>query len=147
MKVAFPHLVRISLVAILAIGGQVSVCNLVSVVGIDAHHHACSHDHDHPHHHGDDHSHSTDLCFESASETHDNERVPCPESCEVELADTLLPENFQTPPCPVVELILEWAAAPGALLTEPLVDRSTAVGKPPGPDPWDDRVFTGRFLV
>lgn len=140
---------RISLLAILAVGGHTSVCNLVSLVGIEAHHHACSHDHehDHPHHHGEDGGHLLDLCFESASESHNEEEVPCPETCEVELAETVISEALQAPECPVSDFLLEWTTAPGSWLPEQQIDRLLSAGEPPGPIPLSDRVFTGRFLV
>ena len=125
--------VRISLLAILAIGGQASVCSVASLIGIDAHHH------DHP-------AESSRVCV-AASDCHDEDRVPCPEECDIELAEVLQPDLLETPSCPMSDRAPKWITGGFVFLPQVSSTKLISTGDPPEASVSTGRAFTGRFLV
>lgn len=137
------------LFALLAAGGKVTLCEALSIVGLEVHHHAyhgagepsthpgpfCSsfqerggHDHDHHDHHHDE--------------------VPCPDSCEIQLSEAPAPVLLKVPAAsetyllPFLLEVLLASEVPGTLF------RAFDVLEPPDQvAPFTDPTFTGRFLV
>jgi len=127
------------LFALLTVGGKTTLCDVLSVVGLEGHHHPCE----------DDRS-AAPLCFETHDHDHDHghDEVPCPESCEIQLSEAPAPILLKVPalaetfslPC-LLEVLLA-ASRPGECL------RSVEKLEPPDHAvSLIDPTFTGRFLV
>jgi len=125
------------LFALLTVGGKTTLCDVLSVVGLAAHHHPCA----------DDRS-AAPLCFETPHPDHGHDEVPCPESCEIQLSEAPAPILLKVPalaetfslPC-LLEVLLA-ASRPGECL------RSVEKLEPPDHAvSLIDPTFTGRFLV
>jgi len=123
------------LFALLTVGGKTTLCDVLSVVGLEGHHHPCE----------DDRS-AAPLCFETHD--HGHGEVPCPESCEIQLSEAPAPILLKIPalaetfslPC-LLEVLLA-ASRPGECL------RSVEKLEPPDHAvSLTDPTFTGRFLV
>jgi len=127
------------LFALLTVGGKTTLCDVLSVVGLEGHHHPCE----------DDRS-AAPLCFKTHDHDHDHGHgeVPCPESCEIQLSEAPAPILLKIPalaetfslPC-LLEVLLA-ASRPGECL------RSVEKLEPPDHAvSLIDPTFTGRFLV
>ena len=135
------------LFALLGAGGKTTFCAVLSVIGLEAHHHF--------HHRAGVAEHAGPFCLDSHGEEeldqkhdHDHTPVPCPESCEIPLADITTPSALK-----LTALIESCLSAhpygPAAVaLSPPSVVESRAFGDPPdhGP-PLSAPLFTGRFLI
>ncbi|NLT72066.1 MAG: hypothetical protein GXX91_15425 [Verrucomicrobiaceae bacterium] len=134
------------LFALLAAGGRTTLCEVFSAVGMESHHHA---------HEGAPEGGST-LCLETHDHDHapghapepGHEDVPCPESCEIPLAEATAPVLLKVP------TLAETFVLPSllrAMLAAPVPDEFfDAVATHEPPDRADSLVapiFTGRFLV
>jgi len=144
------------ILATLAPGTGVTICEAANHFGLDVHHHAdrgpvaCvgGHHHEqeeHGHTHGHDHGHE-----HSPSPSEDDcEHIPCSESCFSDLSEAPLPkgEAIPQPPTPVSDLPAIHSAEPD--LPAALRSRLDRLHlQPPDRLPaLKSRSFTGRFLI
>ncbi len=134
------------LFALLAAGGRTTLCEVLSAVGMESHHHShegapdgagslclATHDHDHAPDHAPEPAH---------------EDVPCPESCEIPLAEAPAPVLLKVPTlaetCVLPSLLRAMLAAP---TPHELFDDVAKREPPDRADSLVDPIFTGRFLV
>lgn len=126
------------LFALLAAGGRTTLCEVLSVVGMESHHHS----------HEAVHEDADSLCLESHDHEHQHEEVPCPESCEIQLAEAPAPVLLKVPTVSET-LVLPFLLQ--AMLAAPVPgDLFGTVEKLEPPDhavSLIDLIFTGRFLV
>lgn len=121
------------LFALLAVGGKATLCDVLSVVGLDGHHHP----------HG-----SEVICLESHDHEHGHEEEPCPESCGFQLSEAPAPALLKVPAMSetyLLPFLLEVVLAAEAPATP-----FEAVDMLEPPDLaalLTDPTFTGRFLV
>ncbi|HQW29432.1 MAG: hypothetical protein KA152_14405 [Verrucomicrobiales bacterium] len=129
------------LFALLAAGGNATLCQVLSLVGIEAHHHVVCED-DGPVHPGP-------VCAETHDDhSEEHEKAPCPESCGIQLTDATAPILVKRP------AISETIFLPFLLDVALAVDLpTTCLGAGEMLEPPDhgaslaDPTFTGRFLV
>src|SRR5690606_1686573 len=130
------------LFALLGAGGNATFCAVLSVVGLEAHHH--------PSHGGNGTDHAGPFCLHSHEEEdceHRGETTPCPESCELRLSEALTPGLVKVPALAAAILAPAAFEIPVAAVAASVHDRAAA------PDPPDRRPllsappFTGRFLI
>jgi hypothetical protein len=131
------------LFALLGAGGKTTFCAVLSVIGLEAHHHA--------HHEDDETVHAGPFCLDAhGEEDHDHEHapVPCPESCEIQLADGTAPSPVKLPALVEACLPALHPSIPALSLSPSSVDDSGKIPDPPddGP-PLSAPSFTGRFLI
>lgn len=141
VRKAIQLLVLPLLFALLAAGGNATLCEVLSIVGLEVHHHAG--------HGDDDRDHAGSFCLEThEGHYHEHDQVPCPPSCGIQLPEAPAPALLKVP------------AVSGALvnlfLSEVLLSANLpetvfqAVGMLEPPDygaTLTDPAFTGRFLV
>ena len=129
------------LFALLGAGGNATLCQVLSLVGIDAHHHAVCED--------DGEVHSGPVC----TETHDgrgdeHEEAPCPESCGIQLSDTTFPALLKRAVITeafILPFLLEVALAVN--LPTRVFEAVQIIEPPDHGASLTDPTFTGRFLV
>jgi hypothetical protein len=133
------HLLVLPLLfALLSVGGRVTLCEVLSLVGLEGHHHSQDEGRDH----------SGPVCLESGDHDQGHDEVPCPESCEIRLSEATAPVLLKVPavsesfslPCLLERL----------LATGKPVDCLRAVEKREPPDhliSLIDSTFTSRFQI
>lgn len=131
------------LFALLGAGGKTTFCAVLSVIGLEAHHHA--------HHEDDETVHAGPFCLDAHGEEghdHGHSPIPCPESCEIQLVDVTAPSPVKLPALVEACLPALHPAVPALSLAPSSVDDSAAFPDPPdeGP-PLSAPSFTGRFLI
>lgn len=142
VRKALQVLVLPLLFALLGAGGKTTFCAVLSMVGVQVHHHL---------YHGDDGAdHSGPFCHEAHDEEghdHHHETVPCPESCDLRLSEAPAPGLVKLPALTVailapvafeipVATVADSDGVPAAIPDPP--DRGPALSAP---------TFTGRFLI
>lgn len=122
------------LFALLAAGGRTTLCEVFAAVGMESHHHA--------------HEDADSLCLASHDHEHQHEEVPCPESCEIPLAEAPAPVLLKVPSLSetfvIPSLLRAMLAAP---VPNELFDAVATREPPDRADSLVDPIFTGRFLV
>jgi hypothetical protein len=127
------------LLALLAAGGNATLCQALSLSGLDVHHDV--------EWINADGSHLTPLCAND-HESEEHEETPCSESCEIRLSEAPAPLPVKVP------VIAEIAFLPSPLETmEHRMFPVTSFGSSPKLEPpacavsLTDPTFTGRYLV
>ncbi len=142
VRKALQVLVLPLLFALLGVGGKTTFCAVLSMVGVQAHHHL--------HHDGDGAGHSGSFCLESHEEEghdHESESVPCPESCELRLSEAPTPGLVKVPALTVAILAPVTFEIPAATVAVS-GDVPSAIPDPPDRGPaLSAPTFTGRFLI
>ena len=78
------------LFGLLGAGGNATLCDVLSLVGIAVHHHV--------EHEGDGTTHAGPFCAETHEDhEHEHEQVPCPDSCGIELSEASSPALLRVP--------------------------------------------------
>lgn len=129
------------LFALLGAGGNATLCEVLSLVGIEVHHHAA--------HEDDTTTHAGPFCAEShEGHDHEHEEVPCPESCGIQLSEAPSPALLKVPTVAETDRL---PYLPESLLSAYLpvtVFEAIALLEPPDLGAsLTDPTFTGRFLV
>ena len=133
---ATQYLILTVLFSLLAVGGKTTLCDVLSVVGVESHHHP----------HDEAQGGAGAVCL--GNHEHGQKEVPCPESCAIRLAEAPAPLLQKVPAVSetfVLPFLLEVLLA-----TEVPGDFHRVFGKRAGPDHLPsllDPTFTGRYLV
>jgi len=134
------------LFALLAAGGKVTMCEALSIVGLEVHHH-------HYREAEANMPHPGPFCPDSherggLDHDHHHDEVPCPETCEIQFSEAPAPVLLKVPAAsetyllPFLLEVLLASEVPGTLF------RAFDVLEPPDQAaPFTDPTFTGRFLV
>jgi hypothetical protein len=119
---------------LLASGGRVTLCDVLSVVGLEVHHHASKEGRG-----------SGAPCLQS----HDHhDEAPCPESCEIEFSEAAPPIVLKIPALAVAYVLPSRLEARLAdAVPRDLLRTSENLEPPDGAVSLIDPAFTGRFLV
>lgn len=81
------------LFALLVAGGNATLCDAVSLLGFESHHHASAC--------GGDEQHANPLCLHSEEGCDSgSEKIPCSESCEIKLSEAPAPTLHKVPQLP-----------------------------------------------
>ena len=131
------------LFALLAAGGNATLCDAVSLLGFESHHHASTC--------GGDEQHSNPLCLQGAEGCDsDSEKIPCSESCEIKLSEAPAPTLHKVPQLPEVLLSSLFVECYGVSLVAvfsaeiPAVQRLALPGERPS---LFTPCFTGCYLI
>lgn len=129
------------LFALLGAGGKTTLCEVLSLVGIEVHHHAM--------HDDDGATHAGPFCAEThEGHDHEHEEVPCPDSCEIRISEATSPTLLKMPT--VSEAVLLPYLLEILLSARLPVTAFEAIALLEPPDlvvSFTDPTFTGRFLV
>lgn len=142
VRKALQLLILPPLFALLMAGSHATLCSVLGVLGLEAHHHGAS---------ATPPSHSA-VCLHSHEEeeapcSSDEERVPCPESCRLTLSEAPTPGLVKVP-----DLLLFALDAPHLVRHEPTLAapgrRVSNLPDPPERSPdFTAPAYTGRFLL
>ena len=123
------------LFSLLASGGRVTLCDVLSVVGLAVHHHA-----------SEEGRGSGAPCLQSHD--HHHEEAPCQESCEIEFSEATPPIVLKIPALAVTYVLFSRLEARLAdAVPRDLLRTSENLEPPDGAVSLIDLTFTGRFLV
>ncbi len=124
------------LFALLVAGGNATWCHVLSMAGLDAHHHRSVATGD-----------TGNLCCETHEETHEEE-APCPETCEIALSEAPAPALSKLPCAAETALpafIHEFHDS--AILPALVIGKIEPLEPPDIPAVHSNPVFTGCFLI
>jgi hypothetical protein len=131
------------LFALLAAGGNTTLCDAVSLFGLETHHHASTS--------CEDEHHSNPLCLHGHDEGDDHsgsEKIPCSEACEIKLSEAPSPTLHKVPQLPVAflsPLLVECHAWETVFSTE--IPASKRLEPPGNHASLITPLFTGCFLI
>jgi hypothetical protein len=123
----------------MATGGKVTLCQALSLSGLDVHHDM--------EWIGEGGSHFTPLCS-SDHESEDHEETPCSESCETRFSEAPVPLLVKIPVSAEVALLPSLFETVELRMFPATCFESAPTAKPPTPAvSLTDPTFTGRYLV